>query len=155
MPPKIFQPSQHKGEIKQLLRDGVTPEECAVRFPISERTAYRYLAEVKKETSGGVVEEKSGSTVKVVKEPVPLAVVTTKTPAPIVFRMGDQQIDLNPQHLYDAWRFCQDIKRIEPSIDDDFTLMIKVAVEHVWEEFSHREARRAGVNLELVKEAVK
>ena len=52
MPVKIFQPSQHKEEIKQLLRDGITVEECATRFPLSERTIYRYLGEVQHEEKG-------------------------------------------------------------------------------------------------------
>jgi len=152
MPVKIFQPSKHKEEIKQLLRDGISVEECATRFPLSERTIYRYLREVQDEKSGKVVEDKITSTQKVVTHPVDLAVVTTRTPGPIVFRMGGNEIDMNPGDLYDAWRYCEDIKRIEPSIDDDFTVMLKVAAKNLWEHFSHREASRAGVNLELVKE---
>ena len=152
MPVKIFQPSQHKEEIKQLLRDGITVEECATRFPLSERTIYRYLKEVQGEKSGTVTEDRTISAQKVVTKPVDLAVVTTKSPGPIVFRMGGNEIDINPGDLYDAWRYCEDIKRIEPSIDDDFTVMLKVATKHLWEIFSHREASRVGVNLELVKE---
>ncbi len=49
---KIFQPSQHKEEIKQLLRDGVSVEECATRFPLSERTIYRYYREIQDEKAG-------------------------------------------------------------------------------------------------------
>jgi len=155
MPVKIFQPSQHKEEIKQLLRDGISVEECATRFPLSERTIYRYLREVQDEGSGKVTEERTISAQKVVTgtKPVELAVVTTKSPGPIIFRMGGSEIDLNPGDLYDAWRYCEDIKRIEPSIDDDFTIMLKIAAKHLWEFFSHREASRAGVNLEMVKEA--
>ena len=152
MPPKIGQPSKHKEDIKQLLRDGVTVEECATRFPVSERSIYRYLREVQNEKTGKVVEDKPASTQKLVTNPVDLAVVTTKSPGPIVFRMGGNEIDMNPGDLYDAWRYCEDIKRIEPSIDDDFTVMLKVAAKNLWEFFSRREASRAGVNLELVKE---
>jgi len=152
MPVKIFQPSKHKDEIKQLLRDGITVEECATRFPLSERTIYRYLKEVQSESSGNVTEDKPASAQKVVTKPVDLAVMTTKQPGPIIFRMGGNEIDMNPGDLYDAWRYCEDIKRIEPSIDDDFTVMLKVAAKHLWELFSRREASRAGVNLELVKE---
>lgn len=154
MPVKIFQPSQHKEEVKQLLRDGISVEECATRFPLSERTIYRYLREVQDESSGKVTEEKITSATKVVTnaKPVELAVVTTKSPGPIIFRMGGNEIDLNPGDLYDAWRYCEDIKRIEPSIDDDFTVMLKIAIKQLWEFFSRREAKRAGVNLELVKE---
>ena len=152
MPPKILQPSKHKEDIKQLLRDGVTVGECTTRFPVSERSIYRYLREVQDEKAGKVVEDKPGSTQKLVTNPVDLAVVTTKSPGPIVFRMGGNEIDMNPGDLYDAWRYCEDIKRIEPSIDDEFTVMLKVAAKHLWEYFSHREASRAGVNLEKVQE---
>lgn len=152
MPVKIFQPSQHKEEIKQLLREGVTVEECATRFPLTERTIYRYLKEVQNEKAGIVPEDKGKSATKIVTKPTELIVVTTKTPGPIVFRIGDQTIDLNPLHLLDAWRYCEDIKRIEPSIDDEFSLMLKVASKHLWEFFSQREARRVGVNLELKEE---
>ena len=149
---KVFQPSQHKEEIKQLLRDGISVEECSTRFPLSERTIYRYWKEIQDEKSGKGSEDKATPAQKVVTKPVELAVVTTKTPGPIVFRMGGNEIDMNPGDLYDAWRYCEDIKRIEPSIDDDFTVMLKVAAKHLWELFSHREANRAGVNLELVEE---
>lgn len=154
---KVFQPSQYKEEAKQLLRDGKTPEEVHTILPLSVRTLYRYFSEVqeeKKNTVGGrVIEERPGPA-KVVTQTTPaqFAVVTTKTPGSIVFVMGDQKIDLNPQDLYDAWRYCQDIKRIVPAIDDDFTLMIKVAAKHLWEFFSQREARRVGVDLEVIKE---
>jgi len=155
MPVKIFQPSKHKDEIKQLLREGISVEECATRFPLSERTIYRYLREVQDESSGKVTEEKTTSAQKVVTEtkPVDFAVVTTKSPGPIIFRMGSNEIDLNPGELYDAWRYCEDIKRIEPAIDDEFTVMLKIAAKHLWERFSQREASRAGVSIELVKEA--
>jgi len=151
---KIFQPSQHRDEIKQLLRDGKSVEECVTLFPISERSVYRYLKEVQNEKSGKVTEDKLVSTQKVVTEarPVDLAVVTTKTPGPIVFRMGGDEIDLNPGDLYDAWRYCEDIKRIEPSIDDSFTSMLKIGAKHIWEIFSQKEAARAGVQIEIVKE---
>jgi len=49
---KIFQPSVYKEEIKQLLRDGVTAEECATRFPLTVRTIYNYLKEVQDEKAG-------------------------------------------------------------------------------------------------------
>lgn len=52
MPVKIFQPNQHKEEIKQLLRDGISVEECATKFPLSERTIFRYYKEVQDEKAG-------------------------------------------------------------------------------------------------------
>jgi hypothetical protein len=37
----------------QLLRDGKTPEECVVQFPLSLRTIYRYQKEIQNEQTGG------------------------------------------------------------------------------------------------------
>ena len=161
MPVKIFQPSQHKEAIKQFLREtlpnykGSTEQlvkEAAEKWPLSERTIYRYHKEVKDELAGRGTEDKQAGTTKTVTQPTQFAVVTTKTPGPIVFIMGDQRIDLNPEHLYDAWRYCEDIKRIDPLIDDDFSLMLKAACKYAWEIFSEREARRLGANVELVEE---
>jgi len=158
MPAKIWQPSKYKEEVKEALRQGALPEEVMTKFPISRRSAYRYLAEVKKEQkaeqTGEIQEQKPPSAPKVATpdKPTPLAVVTTPAPGPIVFRMGSSTIDLNPEHLYDAYRYCQDIKTMEPSIDDDFSLMLKVAMKHVWELFSRRDANKIGVGLEVQKE---
>lgn len=152
MPRKVFQPSQHKEEAMELLRGGKGAKEVAETTGISERTAFRYVEELRKDPAGKVTEERVLSSQKVVKEPTELAVVTTKVPGPIVFRMGGQEIDLNPNDLYDAWRYCEDIKRIEPSIDDSFTVMLKVATKSLWEFFSQREAHRNGAIVEIVKE---
>ena len=154
MPPKIFPPHRLKEEIKQLLKDGVSPEECVTRFPPpqgpSERTIYRYLAEVKKENTG-VVPAATTTTQKVVAGPTPqqLIVVTARTPAPITFSVAGVDIKVDPLALLDAWRYCEDIKRIEPSIDDEFTLMLKIAAKNLWEHFSHREADKARVTVEM------
>ena len=124
-------------------------EECAKKYPVSERSVYRYNKEVQDEKAGKTVEEKGAAGGRVIKTPQDLAVVTSKAPGPIIFRMGDQTIDLNPAHLYDAFRYCQDIKRIDPSIDDDFSLMVKAACKNAWEIFSEREARRVGAKIEI------
>lgn len=162
-PKHLFKASPHKEEIKQLLRDGIevegkTPtqvaEELATRFGLEVRTIFRYKKEIEDEKAGKVAESKPGSTTRVAGQgkPTELAVITTRTPAPIVFVFGDVKIDVNPLHFLDAWRYCEDIKRIEPSIDDDFALMLKVSVKRIWEEFSHREAKRLGVALEIKEE---
>ena len=121
MPPRIFQVSEYKEPIKQLLRDGLSVEDCAKQYPVSERTVWRYYKEVQDEKAGIVPEKKAATGVKPVKGTTEMAAITAKTPAPIIFRIGDQSIDLNPLDLLDAWRFCQDIKNMDPSIDDDFS----------------------------------
>jgi len=47
MPTTKFQPSPNREAAKQALREGMTPKECALKFPITERTAWRYLKEVR------------------------------------------------------------------------------------------------------------
>jgi len=63
---KFFQPSLHKEEAKQDLRGGMTPEECAVKFNISERTAYRYLKEIQE----GPHQAKPGPTMYARRAPI-------------------------------------------------------------------------------------
>lgn len=49
---KVFQPSQYKEEIKQLLRDGTPIDEITGKYPLSERTLFRYQNEVEEEKKG-------------------------------------------------------------------------------------------------------
>ncbi|MDP2730336.1 MAG: helix-turn-helix domain-containing protein [Dehalococcoidales bacterium] len=148
---RTFQLNENKPEIVKLLKDGLTREEIVKRFPISERTVRRYEKEIGEEKANGG-KSANLSTSKVAKGAQEMAVVTSKAPAPIIFRISDQNIDIKPGDLYDAFRYCEDIKRMDPSIDDDFSTMVKTACKHVWEVFSEREVRRLGVNVELVEE---
>ena len=43
---KLFLPSRDKPEVLRFLKAGHTPEEACVKYPISERTAYRYLGQL-------------------------------------------------------------------------------------------------------------
>jgi hypothetical protein len=52
MPVKVFQVSKYKEEIKEKLRQGISPEEIAKQYPISVRSAYNYLKEVRDEKEG-------------------------------------------------------------------------------------------------------
>lgn len=49
MPTVKFPPHPNQKAGKQALREGMTPEECAVKFDVSERTAYRWLKDVREE----------------------------------------------------------------------------------------------------------
>ena len=42
-----FQPHPNKKATMQALREGMTPVECAAKFHVSERTAWRWLKEVR------------------------------------------------------------------------------------------------------------
>ncbi len=161
MPKKVFQPSEFREDALQAIRDGASEMEILSRFPISQRTARRYAQEIEKEKTlgpdlkkGTVVSSagpgaETGGGQKQVRGPQQLAVVTSRAPGPIVFRMGELNIDLEPQSIYDAFRYCEDIKRIDPSINDSFSQMLKIACKHTWEIFSEREARRVGTKIEI------
>lgn len=157
--------AQREEEVKQLLRDGATVADCAERFSLSERQVYRYLEKVRMEEPNQADQgeerptkgEERPTKARTVTPGTPqqLAVITTKSPGPIVFRMGNQVIDLEPADIYDAWRYCQDIKVMDPSVDDSFSHMLKVASKNLWDFFSQREARRVGAKLELVEDGGK
>jgi len=47
MPTVKFQPSPYREAAMQDLREGMTPKECAAKYHVSERTAWRWLKEVR------------------------------------------------------------------------------------------------------------
>lgn len=55
---KTFPPNPYKETIKQAMRDGMSPSECAARFPVSERTCWRYLGELRVTLPGKAPEVK-------------------------------------------------------------------------------------------------
>ena len=67
---KIFQPSIHKPEAMNDLRGGMSPEKCAVKYNISERTVYRYL----KEITEGSFKAKPGQITKPRSSPIRITV---------------------------------------------------------------------------------
>lgn len=79
-----------------------------------------------------------------------LATVTERKPAAIVFSLGDVDIPLNPKYLYDTYLYYQDIQRMDPTIDDEFSLGIRAAMKHIWEDFSHRKVEKAGATIKEV-----
>ncbi len=156
-----FEPSPHKEEAMEALRNGVTKEECAARFGITIRTAERYLQEIqhpkplpvakvlKVEKTAPAVGSKTAT--KTATGETPLAAITVVAPAPIVFTMGDTRIPLNPKHLYDAFRYYEDIQRMSPDIDDEFSLALLTCVRYVWRRFSGQEAVKVGVTIQEVE----
>ncbi len=66
MPRKVFQPSEHKEEIIQQLRDGKTIDELKELYgqQVSERTLYRYHNEVQDELSGKTPDTKKTTPLK-------------------------------------------------------------------------------------------
>ena len=158
-------PSPNRDEAMQALQNGMEVKECTTRFGISRWTARRYLKKIKKkeqEQQKPVSEPDStpqNQTEKVKQAAKPsetlvhpgqeatLAAVTITKPAPITFTLGEAKIPLNPQYLYDAYLYYQDIQRMSPDIDDEFCLGIKTAMKYVWEKFVRREANKIGVGI--------
>lgn len=113
-------------------------KECAAHFGISKKTANRYhyeidhpkppkpLPEVKTE----VKVEGKGGTQKVLTGG-PLAVVTTKAPAPIVFTLGGQLIEVDTQSLYESYLLYSDLK-VKCGLKDSFSAVMLDAMGFVW-----------------------
>lgn len=55
----------------------------------------------------------------------------------IVFTLGEHQISLNPQHLYDAYLYYEDIV-LKHDIDQEFSSAIKDSMKYVWEQLNQQ-----------------
>ena len=150
-------PNEHKEEIMQLFRDGVTLEEIKNRFPKSlRRSIYRYQVEVANEKKGVEPAAKKASTPGAVvppDKPAPMAAITSKSPAPIVFGMDSIYHGLDPEKMVFTYLLYESIKEIEPSIDDDFSTVLKVAVSRLRDEVIKFEADRRNIAIEVEEEA--
>lgn len=134
-----FEPSPHKEEAMQALRNGVSKEECAKRFGITIRTAERYLQEIQhpkppkipKPPQVEKIAVGSKSTAKTVTGPTPLAVVATITPAPVVLTIGQQKIDLEPQAIYESFLVYEDTK-VRCGLQCSFSSFLQDGVGLLW-----------------------
>jgi hypothetical protein len=59
----------------------------------------------------------------------------------IVFTLGQHRISLNPQHLYDAYLYYEDIK-VRHGVEEEFSEAIKVAMKYVWEQLNRQKAMK-------------
>ena len=80
-----------------------------------------------------------------------LATVVQPVKGAIVFALGEHKISLNPQHLYDAFLYYEDIM-IRHNIDEEFSLALKDAMKYVWETFNHRKAESEGAEITMEEE---
>lgn len=138
-----FQPTPHRDEIIEGLKAGQSIDEVAKRFPVSRKTVERYAKALKE-----------GKLEKLPKEPLQkkggeLATVLQPSHGAIVFIFGEHKIPLDPQHLYDAYLYYEDIM-LRNGIDEDFSLAIKDCVKYVWGRLNqHRnEAEGAKITVE-------
>ncbi|GAI82953.1 unnamed protein product, partial [marine sediment metagenome] len=78
-----------------------------------------------------------------------LATVLQPSKGAIVFALGEHKISLNPQHLYDAYLYYEDMM-LRESVDEEFSLVIKDCVKVAWERLNHcrDEGRRASITME-------
>jgi len=60
-----------------------------------------------------------------------IATVEAKKPAPIVFRLGEAEISLEPQKLYESYQLYLDINA-KTGIEQDFSTCIVQAVGLLW-----------------------
>ncbi|GAI07900.1 unnamed protein product [marine sediment metagenome] len=138
-----FQPSPYRDEIIEALKNGESIDEVTKRFPVSKKTVQRYAQALKEgkleEPPKGPAQPKAGGN---------LATVLQPSRGAIVFTLGEHQISLNPQHLYDAYLYYEDMT-LRESVDEEFSLVIKDCVKVAWERLNHRrdEGRRASITV--------
>lgn len=140
-----FEPSPHRDEIIEALKAGESIDGVAKRFPVSRKTVERYAKAIKE-----------GKLDKLPKEPLQrkggdLATVLQPSQGAIVFILGEHKIPLNPQHLYDAYLYYEDIA-LRNGIDEEFSLVIKDSVKFVWERFNQHRNEAEGVKVTIQEE---
>jgi len=70
-----------------------------------------------------------------------LATVLQPSQGAIIFTLGQHKILLNPQHLYDAYLYYQDIA-LRHDIDEDFSLALKDSMKYAWEKLNQARYRK-------------
>lgn len=140
-----FQPSPHRDEIIEALQAGQSIDDVAKRFPVSRKTVERYAKALKE-----------GKLEKLPKEPLrkrggEFATVLQPSQGAIVFIFGEHKIELNPQHLYDAYLYYEDIV-IRHDIDVEFSLALKDSMKYAWERLNRHKAESEGVKITVAEE---
>lgn len=133
-----FEPSPHRDGIIQALKDGESIDEVAGRFPVSRKTVERYAKQLRE----GTLKEPKG------RKGGDLATVLQPSTGAIIFTLGEHKIPLNPQHLYDAYLYYEDIA-VRHDIDEDFSLAIKDCLKYVWERFNQHKGETQGISITI------
>lgn len=137
-----FQTSPNKEDIIEALRHGEPITEIAKRFPESVRTIKRYakeLREGKQDQPPKVPPAKEGGELATVLQPIRGA---------IIFTLGEHKISLNPQHLYDAYLYYEDIA-IRHDIDIEFSAAIKDSMKYAWERLNRHKGKKEGISITM------
>ena len=77
-----------------------------------------------------------------------LSTIVQPSRGAIVFTLGEHNISLNPQYLYDAYLYYKDIV-LREDIDEEFSLVIKDCVKSAWERLNHNRAEKQGVSITM------
>lgn len=77
-----------------------------------------------------------------------LATVLQPSKGAILFTLGEHKILLNPQYLYDAYLYYQDIV-VKEDINEEFSLVIRDCVKSAWERLNHRRAESQGATITM------
>lgn len=137
-----FEPSPHRDEIIQQLRDGVPVAEVTNRFPVSKRTVERYAEALKAgklEEPAKLPKEKSGGELSTIVQP---------SRGAIIFTFGEHKISLNPQHLYDAYLYYEDMA-LRHDIEQEFSSAIKDSMKYIWERLNKYKAESEGISITM------
>jgi len=98
-----FQPSPHKEEAIQALREGTSIDEVKKRFGLSKATAWRYQKEAKEgpKTPGG----KAGGT-------TPLGAILIPQTGVAVFTVGQDTVKLYPEDIFRCYDEYRDMREL-------------------------------------------
>ncbi len=129
--------------VLNAIKKGNTPEKAD-----AEATAKKLSAEQVQLAAEEVRKVKGGKdpSVRATKAGGELANILQPIKGAIIFKLGENEIDLNPQHLYDAYQYYKDIVE-ENGIEEDFSLALKDAMKLVWEGFNKIRAQGALVKI--------
>ena len=77
-----------------------------------------------------------------------MATVIQPAKGAIIFTLGEHRISLNPQHLYDAYLYYEDIV-LRHDLEVEFSLALKDSMKYAWERLNQSKAEREGISITL------
>jgi hypothetical protein len=138
--------NQKQREIYKLFEEGMSfsqiVEQNYAKVTVSAVKKAREAGEKPTDQKAVEVQKEGGGKPQVVNGETNMAVVLTPKPAPISFTFSNINITLDPKNLYDAFCYYEDIKRIDPTINDEFSLAILSSVRYVWRRLATTHAEK-------------
>lgn len=124
----LFKASPHKEEMIEALRLGTSKAEIAKHYGVHISTVKRYAQELNK---GKGKEKKAKEPKEPEQQQQQLVTVGAKRPAPVIFFLGEQQIELEPEAIYESYLLYQDMK-VRAGLSDGFSNVIRDGVALLW-----------------------